>query len=203
MTAAALTGTVTINGVATDSITTNTNTAQSRKLMADAINAVSGQTGLRTVDTGDDNAGLRLEAADSRNIVASFGTLTAAAAGVKAGATSGTFSLVSDNGNPITVGTTESGRLSRSGFAAGSYDRGVSTMSSDTRAVATTAATARTLNNGDVAINGTAIRAAGSEDDTFSDDTALSSKKAGSAIAIAIAKCHQCRQRHDRRNRKG
>jgi flagellin len=187
MTAAALTGTVTVNGVSTDSITTTANTAQSRKLVADAINAISGQTGVRAIDTGDDNAGLRLEAADGRNIITSATTLTAAATGIKVGATSGTFSLVSDNGNPITIGTTTSGRLSRSGLAAGSYERGVSTVSSDARAVATTAATSRTLNNGDLSINGAAIRAAASEDDTFSDDTALSSKKAGSAIGIANA----------------
>jgi flagellin len=187
MTAAALTGTVTVNGVTTDSITTTTNSAQSRKLVADAINAISGQTGVRAIDTGDDNAGLRLEAADGRNIITSVTTLTSAATGVKTGATSGTFSLVSDNGNAIAIGTTGSGRLSRSGLAAGSYDRGVSTVSSDTRAVANTALTAKTLNNGDLSINGIAIRAAASEDDTFSDDTALSSKKAGSAIAIANA----------------
>ena len=187
MTAAALTGTVTVNGVATDSITTTNNTAQSRKAVADAINAISGQTGVRAIDTGDDNAGLRLEAADGRNIVTSLSTLTAAATGVKVGAQSGTFSLVSDNGNPITIGTTGSGRLSRSGLAEGQFERGVSTVSSDARGVGNTAATAKTLNNGDLAINGIAIRGGAAEDDTFSDDTALSSKKAGSAIAIANA----------------
>jgi flagellin len=187
MTAAALTGTVTINGVTTDSITTTTNAAQSRKAVADAINAISGQTGVRAIDTGDDNAGLRLEAGDGRNIITSVTTLTAAATGLKVGGQSGTFSLLSENGAAIEIGTTGSGRLSRSGLAVGSYERGVSTVSSDVRAVATTAATARVLNNGDLAINGVAIRAAASEDDTFSDDTALSSRKAGSAIAIANA----------------
>lgn len=187
MTAAALTGTVTINGVTTDSITTTTNAAQSRKLVADAINAISGQTGVRAIDTGDDNAGLRLEAADGRNIVSSVSTLTAAATGVKVGAQSGTFSLVSDNGNAIKIETTGSGRLSRSGLTEGTFERGVSTVASDARAVATSAATAKTLNNGDLAINGFAIRGGAAEDDTFSDDTAMSSKKAGSAIAIANA----------------
>lgn len=187
MTAAALTGTVTINGVVTDSITTTSNAAQSRKLVADAINAISGQTGVRAIDTGDDNAGLRLEAADGRNIVSNVTTLTAAATGVKAGAQSGTFSLVSDSGNSITVGTTGSGRLSRAGLAEGVFERGVSTVSSDARAVPTSAATAKTLNNGDLAINGIAIRGGAAEDDIFSDSTALASKKAGSAIAIANA----------------
>lgn len=187
MTAAALTGTVTINGVTTDSITTTTNAAQSRRAVADAINAISGQTGVRAIDTGDDNAGLRLEAADGRNIITSVTTLTAAATGLKVGGQSGTFSLVSENGAAIELGTTGSGRISRAGLAVGSYERGVSTVSSDARAVATSAATAEVLNNGDLSINGVAIRAAASEDDTFSDDTALSSRKAGSAIAIANA----------------
>ena len=187
MTAAALTGTITINGKTTASITTNTNAAQSRKLVLDAINAISGQTGVTAVDTGDDNAGLKLEAADGRNVIVSLTTLTAAATGVKAGAQSGTFSLVSDNGKAIDVGSTSSGRLSRSGLAAGSFERGVSTVSTDARAVATSAATANVLNTGDLSINGVSIRAAVAEDDTFSDATALSSKKAGSAIAIANA----------------
>ena len=186
-TAAALTGTVTINGITTASITTNTNAAQSRKLVADAINAISGQTGVKAIDSGDDNAGLRLEAADGRNIVVSLTTLTGAATGVKAGAQSGTFSLVADNGKPIEIGSTGSGRLSRSGLSAGTFDRGVSAVSTDARAVATTAATAYTLNNGDLALGGVNIRAASAEDDTFSDATANSSKKAGSAIAIANA----------------
>ncbi len=187
MTAAALTGTVTINGKSTDAITTTTNTAQSRKLVVDAINAISGQTGVKAFDTGDDNAGLRLEAADGRNVVVSLTTLTSAATGVKTGAQSGTFSLVADNGKPIEIGSTGAGRISRSGLAAGSFERGVSTASTDARAVATTAATAVTLNNGDLKINGIAIRAAANEDDTASDATALSSKKAGSAIAVANA----------------
>ncbi len=187
MTAAALTGTVTVNGITTASITTTTNAAQSRKLVVDAINAISGQTGVKASDTGDDNAGLTLEAADGRNVIVSLSTLTAAATGAKAGAQSGTFSLVADNGKPIDIGSTGSGRLSRSGLAAGIFERGVSTASTDARAVASTAATANTLNNGDLSINGVAIRAASAEDDTFSDATALSSKKAGSAIAVANA----------------
>ncbi len=187
MTAAALTGTVTINGKTTDAITTTTNSAQSRKLVIDAINAISGQTGVKAIDTGDDNAGLRLEAADGRNVIVSLTTLTSAATGIKTGAQSATFSLIADNGKPIDVSSTGSGRLSRSGLAAGSFERGVSTVSTDSRLVAATAAAANTLNNGDLRINGVAVRAAAAEDDTFSDATANSSKKAGSAIAIANA----------------
>ncbi len=186
-TAAVATGSITINGQATAAITTTTSNATNRTLVADAINAISGQTGVRAIDTGDDLAGIRLEAADGRNIVVSLTTVTAAATGVKAGAQSGTYNLVSNNGGPVEVGSTSSGRISRSGLQVGSYERGVSATTSDSRAVATTAATALTLNSGDLQINGIAIRASTADDDTTSDTTVASSKKEGSAIAIAAA----------------
>jgi flagellin len=189
MTAAALTGTVTINGVTTGSITTTTNAAASRTAVVDAINLISGQTGVRAIDTGDANLGVRLEAADGRNIEISLDTLTAAATGLKVGAQAGTFSLVSESGGPITIDSVGSGRLSRSGLAAGSFDRGVSTVSTDARAVASAAngSDTRVLNTGDLVINGVSIRASKAADDTFSDTTAGSSNKAASAIAIAAA----------------
>lgn len=189
MTAAALTGTVTINGVTTGSITTTTNAAASRTAVVDAINLISGQTGVRAIDTGDSNLGIRLEAADGRNIEVSLNTLTAAATGLKAGAQSGSFSLVSESGGPIVIDSVGSGRLSRAGLAAGTFERGVSTVSTDARAVATspTGADVRVLNTGDLVINGVSIRASKASDDTFSDTTAGSSSKAASAIAIAAA----------------
>ena len=189
MTASAATGTVTINGITTASITTTANASDSRRIVRDAINAIAGQTGVRAVDTGDNNAGLRLEADDGRNIEVSLDTLSAVQTGLKVGAQSGSFSLESLNGKPIEIGSTNStqARLTRSGLAAGSFDRGVSTVSSDVRAVATGTASARTLNSGDLSINGVAIRAANGDDDTFSSTAVGSSVKAGSAIAIANA----------------
>jgi flagellin len=188
MTAAALTGTVTVNGIATAAITT-TNAAESRERVVAAINAIAGQTGVTAIDTSDNNGGIRLEAADGRNVVISLTTLTAAATGLKVGAQSGTVSLVAENGGSIEIGSADSStaRISRSGFAAGTFERGVSTVSSDSRAVATSAVTAISLNNGDLAINGVAIRAATASDDTVSSTAALSSVKSASAIAIAAA----------------
>ncbi len=186
-TAAALTGTVTINGKTTGSISTTTNAAANRVLVKDAINAISGQTGVVAIDTGDDNAGLRLEAADGRNVIVSLSTLTAATTGLKVGAQTGTYSLVSNNGNPVEISSTSAGRVSRSGLQVGTYARGVSSVTTDSRAVAANAAGAAMLNSGDLKINGVNIRAATAADDTYSDDLALSSKKAGSAIAIAAA----------------
>jgi flagellin len=189
MTAAALTGTVSVNGVTTGSITTTTNAAASRTAVVDAINLISGQTGVRAIDTGDSNLGIRLEAADGRNVSVALTTLTAAATGLKSGAQSGTFSLVSESGGPIELGTIGAGQLSRAGLTGGTFDRGVSTVTSDARAVATSAtgADARVLNTGDLVLNGVSIRASKASDDTFSDTTAGSSLKAASGIAIAAA----------------
>ena len=187
MTAAALTGTVTINGVTTGSITTTTNAAASRTAVVDAINLISGQTGVVAIDTGDSNLGIKLVAADGRNIDVQLNTLTAAATGLKVGTQSGVYSLVSVNGGPINISTIGAGQLSRAGLSAGTFERGVSAVSTDVRAVAATAAAATSLNTGDLVINGVAIRASKDGDDTISDTTANSSVKSASAIAIAAA----------------
>jgi flagellin len=189
MTAAALTGTVTINGVTTASVATTTDAAESRRLVRDAINAISGQTGVRAVDTGDTDGGIRLEADDGRNVEVALTTLTAASTGLKVGAQSGSFSLESVNGQSIEVSSANSttSRISRAGLAAGTFERGISTVSSDARAVAANAAAIRNLNNGDLSVNGIAIRAAVAADDLFSSTVAASSSKAASAIAIAAA----------------
>ena len=82
-------GTITINGQTTVSITSTTSNAANRTLVTDAINAMAGQTGVRAIDTGDDTAGIRLEAADGRNVVVSMATLTSTETGLKAGGQSG------------------------------------------------------------------------------------------------------------------
>jgi flagellin len=69
MTAAALTGTITINGVSTSSFTTTTDASISRKTVVNAINAISGLTGVVATDTENDETGVTLTAADGRNIV--------------------------------------------------------------------------------------------------------------------------------------
>jgi flagellin len=60
-------------------------------------------------------------------------------------------------------------------------------MSTIDRTVTTNAAGIKQLNAGDLRINGSAIVASSTADDTASDTTALSSTKAASAIAIAAA----------------
>jgi flagellin len=108
MTAATLTGTITINGVATAPITTAVGSAaNSRASVVAAINFISGATGVTATDTGADATGVTLAAADGRNVVTSFTTLTAAATGVKAASTNyGALTLTAKGTSGITAGGT-------------------------------------------------------------------------------------------------
>jgi flagellin len=190
----ALAGAITINGVATASVTSTTVAGDNRALVVAAINAKTAQSGVRAIDTGDLNKGIVLVADDARNITVSFGgTMTAAESGIgAAGVYTGTYQLSSSNGSPISISTTSNGVLSNSGLTAGTYTANVSAMTSVDRAVgATTVAPSTTttglLQAGTLRINGTSIVASSSADDTASDATATSSTKAASAIAIAAA----------------
>lgn len=108
MVTAALTGTITINGVTTGSITTGGGALSADRIaVTAAINAVSAATGVIATNTGADATGVTLAAADGRNIVHSFTTLTAAATGVGAAATTtGTITLSSTGTSGITIGGT-------------------------------------------------------------------------------------------------
>jgi flagellin len=108
MVTAALTGTITVNGVSTASITTGGGTlAQDRASVTAAINAISAATGVIATDTGADATGVTMAAADGRNVTTSFTTLTAAATGVAAAATySGKVTLTSQGAGGITMGGT-------------------------------------------------------------------------------------------------
>jgi flagellin len=191
MTAGVKTGTVVINGKSTASFSTTTDATESRKIVMAAINAISGETGVTATDGGSDKAGITLTAADGRNIVVAFGTETtppdALTTGLKAGAQSGSYTLVSNNGADIKIESAASGQISRTGLSVGTYTAGTAGVTTDNRANATDAASATTLSGGDLVINGTAIRASTSTDDTVSNTGVNSSKKAASGIAIAAA----------------
>jgi len=193
MTAAALTGTITINGVATSSITTTTDAGASRATVVAAINAKSAQSGVRAVDTGDLNKGIVLIADDARNITVSYSTLTNAATGIgAANVYTGTYQLSSGTNSPINITSTSNGNLAKAGLTAGTYSANTSAMTSIDRVVGATTtapdiATTGLLNAGTLRINGSSIVAASSTDDTSSDVTATSSSKSASAIAIAAA----------------
>ncbi|HBX37838.1 MAG TPA: flagellin [Pseudohongiella sp.] len=182
MTAADATGSVTINGT-TISIDTSADAATTRASVVAAINAESDLTGVTAVDTGDDNLGVTLEAADGRNIALSFTTLTAANTGLAAAGTyTGGVTLVADSGvNNIEIGGSN---VANAGFTAGTYSAGESAVASE--AVTSTGAPGD-LDSGDMVINGISIGAAKASDDTASYTGATSSTKESSAIAIAAA----------------
>jgi len=196
MTATALTGTITINGVTTDSFATSAASASlSRKQTVTAINAKSAQTGVVAIDTEDDTLGVTLQAKDGRNIDISFTTLTAAATGVRdTGTFVGSYNLYTLDSRKIDVSfqTGDQNVEAYSGLRNGSYASDTAlynTYNRATAAAATAPSTTTTglLTNNSLILNGVAIGQSLSTDDTASDTTAASSTRDASAIAIAAA----------------
>lgn len=155
--AAAGTTTLTLNGVAID-LQTSTDAASSRASVTEAINAVADQTGVMAVDTGTDSAGVQLVAADGRNIDLAFSSggggqefgtdaLAASATGLAAeGTYVGGYTLVSNDG-PITIEGGDGsglGNLANTGLTAGTYERGVGSMTTDATTFSTTVGTLAT-----------------------------------------------------------
>jgi flagellin len=194
MTAAALSGTIAINGVLTDTFTTTTDTSFSRAITAAAINAKTAITGVTAVDTGDDLTGVTLTANDGRNINLVYATLTAAATGTgtDAATTIGSYSLYTMDGKDINVSSSpySSSTEAFSGLRTGTYNSSTATVTTFLRtssASAPASSTTGLLNGNTMVINGVAIGAAVSTDDTASDTTSTGSTRAASAIAIAAA----------------
>ena len=196
MTATALTGTITINGVTTDSFSTSAaSTSLSRKQTVVAINAKSEQTGVVAIDTEDDTLGVTLQAADGRNIDIAFNTLTAATTGVRdTGTFVGSYNLFTLDSRAIDVSfqTGDQNVEAFSGLRNGSYASDTALYNTYKRATAAAATapsdtTTGTLSNDSLIINGVAIGQALATDDTASDTTSASSTREASAIAISAA----------------
>ena len=196
MTATALTGTITINGVTTDSFSTSAaSTSLSRKQTVVAINAKSEQTGVVAIDTEDDTLGVTLQAADGRNIDIAFNTLTAATTGVRdTGTFVGSYNLFTLDSRTIDVSfqTGDQNVEAFSGLRNGSYASDTALYNTYKRATAAEATapsdtTTGTLSNDSLIINGVAIGQALATDDTASDTTSASSTREASAIAISAA----------------
>ena len=105
MTAAAVTGTITINGVTTQNMAMTADAGYSRSVVVNAINQISGRTGVYAVDTGDVTTGVKLVAADGRNIAVTLAGVTSAATGVSAGNAIGGYTLTSTKAITIGAGT--------------------------------------------------------------------------------------------------
>jgi len=207
MTGADLTGTIVINGYTTASIGTTTDTSLSRKLTVDAINAISGATGVTALDTESDNGGVVLTAADGRNIDLTLNTVTSASTGLATTATTyvGSFHLYSKDGSEMVLNSKEdvlttsttgaTAGITKAGLRIGTFEGGsastVTAMRSTVGEAATVAGAAGVLNGDTLVINGIAIGGAVQTDDAFSyqtsGSTALGSQRSASAIAIAAA----------------
>ena len=198
MTAAALSGSITINGVTSTSFSTGTDAALNRKLTVNAINAMSGATGVVAVDTEDNETGVTLTAADGRNVVIAFTTLTSATTGVAAASTNvGSYSLFAMDGRDINVsfrdGASADDIENQAGLRAGTYksDQAMFTSLKRTDPVAATAPTSALnglMNGNSMIINGVAIGAALTTDDTASQgDSGGPASSVSNSTAIAIA----------------
>jgi len=187
-TAGAETGTISINGIATSSlvIAASASTSVVRGMVVNAVNFISAQTGVTATDGGDDAHGVILTAADGRNITIGFNTsLSAGLTGLNAAGTYiGTYNLTSTDGSPIKLESKVGGMINTSGFFQGTYDANVAQMTTKYRAGSTSAPTA--LSGSDLLINGVAVSAAISTDDTATYETTAATKKS-SAIATAAA----------------
>jgi flagellin len=200
--AAISTGTVSINGVVTDQFSTSLDTSLTRKTVVNAINAISAQTGVTAIDTGDDQSGVSLVAHDGRNINLTLTTLKSGTTGLKLSTATtyvGSYSLYTLDGRDITVGHASSTAgatfENTTGLQVGTFKADTAIYTSANRPSVTAApssATTGLLNGNSLVLNGIAIPAAVATDDTSTYDVAAvaggtSSTRASSAIAIAAA----------------
>ena len=198
---------LTINGVSTASIALGTDSETNRAMVAKAINDISGQTGVRAINTEDDQQGVTLVADDGRNITLQFDSnsvLSSTNTGLSTSGTFvGTFSLYSANGASINVDHQIGNDLTGTGLRLGTYKPDVATMVSLERSgngapaaanaivgqaagISPSAGGVGVLSGATLVINDIAISAARTTDDTASIATTASAK-AASAIAIAAA----------------
>jgi flagellin len=210
-------GTITINGVSTSVVTLKGNLGQDRSQVVNAINAISGQTGVKAVDTGSDFLGVQMIAADGRNITAyatsssgNTGTFDAASigidvpvnAGVAPPATpadpntvasaifTGTYSLQSTTNSPITIGTQVTGNLSHSGLSTGIYQANTSYVTTQPRGNANTANVGQANGSYPLQAGDLVINGVAIPASIATDDTASDASSPNSnkaASAIAIA----------------
>ncbi len=172
MEAQATSGTLVLNGVEIE-LQTSSDSASTRASVAQAINAVSDQTGIVAVNTDSDALGITLQAEDGRNISIGFDTANgfgslsldevAQATGLAAGSSyntstnTGSYTTYEGGYTLVAAGDTDSivitggsgtgnGDLANSGLAAGTYDRATAQLTS-TRITETTL---DSINNGSV-----------------------------------------------------
>ena len=189
-------GRVVINGITSPLITSVlNNTRESREAAISAINRISDKTGVVAVSSNSDTEGVRLVAADGRNIEVRFDTTNASAdfaarTGLKEGVQAGTYSLESRVEAPIVITTSSTGDPTNAAIRLGDYSTNESTLSTLARAEVQAAGTPVTLAAGDLVINGIDIPGATSAGDNRTEAaalTTLTNQKGASGVAMAAA----------------
>ena len=196
---------VNINGVESATFYSTGNTQLDRAATVKAINAMSARTGVTAIDTGDDNQGISLNAADGRNITltqSANSTVTSQQLGLASCGTTpagntyvGSYSLSTKDGSSITVGSSVANYSTTeqlAGLHYGTYGPNVSTVVTGVRAPSQSssspsAADAGVLMGGTLTINGVGIAQASGADDSASYQATGTNSRASSAIAIAAA----------------
>ena len=185
-----------INGLDTATFYMSGNKEIDRSSVVQAINDIADRTGVRAINTHDDNQGVTLVAADGRNIVIDLGassTATLAHMGLaESGTYVGTYELNTRDGTPITIGSTVAqSRLGdvHSGLHFGTFQADIAQTTTANRAslAVASAAGGGVLDGNTLSINGVAITGAIGSDDAASFEDSYGSLKNNSAIAIAAA----------------
>ena len=126
---AVVSGVVFINGYASAKIETLMNNPRdTRANVVRAINLISDKTGVMAEDTGSDQLGVTLKAADGRNIEVTFETTSIASdfgnrIGMREGVQSATISLESKIPNAVVLTSSAMGDISRVGLLEGNYSK--------------------------------------------------------------------------------
>ena len=163
-------GFVVVNGFKIPLSTLANNAQGSRAAVVAAINAPKAfeSTGVVAIDSGNDAAGVILQAKDGRNIQVVFqrdagsadDAAFAAVTGLKQGVQTGGYSLSASGQKPITIVTKPGGDITRSGLAEGVFKPDTSvtgTLTRESKVCSAVGYVAPGLKSGDLLINGVEV----------------------------------------------
>ena len=163
-------GFVVVNGFKIPLSTLSNNAQGSRAAVVAAINAPKAfeSTGVVAIDSGNDAAGVILQAKDGRNIQIVFqrdagsadDAAFAAVTGLKQGVQTGGYSLSASGQKPITIVTKPGGDITRSGLAEGVFKPDTSvtgTLTRESKVCSAVGYVAPGLKSGDLLINGVEV----------------------------------------------
>jgi flagellin len=192
-------GFVVVNGFKIPLSTLANNAQGSRAAVVAAINAPNAfeSTGVVAIDSGNDAAGVVLQAKDGRNIQVVFqrdagsadDAAFAAVTGLKQGVQTGGYSLSASGQKPITIVTKPGGDIKRSGLQDGVFKADTSvaaTLARQSRECSAAGYVAPGLKSGDLLINGVEIPPSTSQVAPSASNYRYLDESSAVAIAAAI-----------------